>query len=620
MNHGLGECTRCGIGLNCSWLELSQANPQGLTTAEESLLTPVVLRGFIADIVGSSTRFEKFSVWKCHAKACVGGNAIERGGKCAAGREGTACGRCKTRHREVERYGECKRCAREDASNILASAVFVAGFLLLGALLVVHRAAVTDTVQGNWENGQAIRAAAKILFRYFVQLSIVSDFDIAWPALNLQLLTWPKFLRLDVFHLVDARCLFDPSLHNTMWIHWIMPVGVAALTFLAGGLNNSLALLSKAFSRISGAALLELLGGLYGIFIGTIVKQCFLPFECVRHPNGKLSVAARPDVLCYEGQHLALVPIAALFVGVYVLLYFSFVVYVSRQVPTWTRSEATEMRFGFVYADFRSGSYWWGPAVVLKELLCAGTVAFSPGDGGNQIVLMTFFTTAYLMSTLYFQPYPDIFQNYLDGLVHAGVIVQTVFSLNFAVQEGSQASSGDDFCTDFCTSLHISHDFCHSCASLWLLALQLTFTVLPGVLTLVIVLKTVSGRFARQFSDKREEVDRFLQDARSNAPDRGWDFMKESLMKYKFDEVEMSAMHETVSALAVRYDGDSGIRRRVGTVVGRRTLVAEEERADSVAPARELRPLGVHRDRSQGHDTTEEVVAERESLSPTIGL
>ena len=82
----------------------------------------------------------------------------------------------------------------------------------------------------------------------------------------------------------------------------------------------------------------------------------------------------------------------------------------------------------------------------------------------------------------------------------------------------------------------------------------------------------------------------------------------------------MSAMHETVSALAVRYDGDSGIRRRVGTVVGRRTLVAEEERADSVAPACELRPLGEHRDRSQGQDTTEEVVAERESLSPTIRL
>ena len=42
-----------------------------------------------------------------------------------------------------------------------------------------------------------ISAAGKILFRYFVLLSILGDYAIEWPALNLQLFQWPKFLRLD---------------------------------------------------------------------------------------------------------------------------------------------------------------------------------------------------------------------------------------------------------------------------------------------------------------------------------------------------------------------------------------------------------------------------------------
>jgi hypothetical protein len=250
-----------------------------------------------------------------------------------------------------------------------------------------------------------------------------------------------------------------------MWIHWLTPVGCTALTLLAAKLNNSLALRVKAIKPISGAALREVIGSVYGIFIGTIVKQCVLPFECVKHPNSKYSLAAMPDVQCWVGAQKALRPIAALFLGVYVLLYLCFVVYVSRQVPTWTQSEETKTQFRFVYADFRSGSFWWAPVIVVKELLCALTVAIFPGDGGNQIVFMTFATIAYFASTLYFQPYPSDFENYLDGLTHAGVIVQTVFSLNFNVQGAGEASSGDDLCTS---------TFGHSCASVWLLALQLT--------------------------------------------------------------------------------------------------------------------------------------------------
>ena len=90
-----------------------------------------------------------------------------------------------------------------------------------------------------------------------------------------------------------------------------------------------------------------------------------------------------------------------------------------------------------------------------------------------------------------------------------------------------------------------------------------------------------------------------MQDMQSKAPHQGWDLIKDALANYKFDEVEVSATHETVSALVVRYDADSGIRRRSGSIVGPRTIIANEERAESSAIARERRDSGGNKAPSQ---------------------
>jgi hypothetical protein len=381
MNHSRGECATCGVGLSCAWLELeqSQANPQGLSAAEESLLTPVALPGFIADFLyGSSELFAGFSVWRCPGEeACPGGTGNARGGECAAGREGIACGRCITGYREVSQFGECEKCPNEGAVRSIVTVVgmFIA---LLCALLYLVTCAAKEMAKGasvkdTKEKVQGFRAASKTLFRYSVQLSIVSDFDIRWPPLNRWLFAWPKILRLDVFHIIDVRCLFNKTLTRTMCVYWMMPVGAAALTFFAATLNNKLSSvrLSKRFIPLSRHGVLEILGALYSIFIGSIVKQCLLPFECVKHPNGRYTLAAMPDVECSFGEQAVIWPIGTFFLSVYVLFYFGFVMYVSKKVPQWTQKTKTAKQFQFVHADFRSGCFWWGPVVLTRDLLSA---------------------------------------------------------------------------------------------------------------------------------------------------------------------------------------------------------------------------------------------------------
>jgi hypothetical protein len=155
--------------------------------------------------------------------------------------------------------------------------------------------------------------AFKIIFRYFAQFSIISDFDVNWPWLNRWLFSWPKVLRLDIFQFVDVRCLFDMNLWRKMCIYWIMPVAAANLIIFTAWLNNLLASASKKFTVLDYSGIIEFLGMVYGLFVCTIVKNVLVMFECVKHPNGRLTLAAMPDVECYVGEHRELMPVGVFF-------------------------------------------------------------------------------------------------------------------------------------------------------------------------------------------------------------------------------------------------------------------------------------------------------------------
>ena len=52
----------------------------------------------------------------------------------------------------------------------------------------------SDLAKG--ESGfKAVKTAAKIIVRYFVQIAIIGEFAVAWPSLNLFMFQWPDFLR-----------------------------------------------------------------------------------------------------------------------------------------------------------------------------------------------------------------------------------------------------------------------------------------------------------------------------------------------------------------------------------------------------------------------------------------
>jgi hypothetical protein len=442
-----------------------------------------------------------YHVWQCKsAETCPGGSLdhTDRGGGCAEGREGVGCGRCKPGHKEVgERFGECVSCPEEgsdDDTRYTVSAVMFVVFCI--ALALVARAAKSEKFSEHAENTEFVESvgtSALIIFRYAVQVSIISDFDVKWPKINLHLFTWPKFffVRLDLFHIVDLGCLARWTLARKMFVRWALPLMVAAVLLAAGVVNNMLSCSKKScFERLTHLRpLYELLGRFYGMFFGAIVKQNLVLFECVKNPNGLFTLAEMPDVVCQGPEHYAVYYIGLIIFALYVGVYMILAVCVSTTASS--KIMKGKKKFQFIYRPFRTDRYTWAPVVILKELLCASTIALFPGNGGSQIVLMSLVCSVYSITCAYYKPYPVSFENNLDTVVHAGIVVQTVFSLNF-LQANLDAAGlmrdGIEEVEDTCNVATLLTKACPTHAK-WLALLQVTFVVVPGLFCLGILLK-----------------------------------------------------------------------------------------------------------------------------------
>ena len=122
-----------------------------------------------------------------------------------------------------------------------------------------------------------------------------------------------------------------------------------------------------------------------------------------------------------------------------------------------------------------------------------------------------------------------------------------------------------------------------------------------------------------------ELVNKLLESMQSKTPCPAWvDGMQEALKQYKFDEVEVSSLHEAVSALAVRYDGAgavaSGIRRRAGSVAGLRPTYVKGQGAKSLSSEFESLESRELQDEAPDQDTTECGDAPTLSFDPHVPI
>ena len=251
------------------------------------------------------------------------------------------------------------------------------------ALFAVYRVSASEELASNMADLSMVFMALKVVLRYLMNLSLYGDFEIPWPDINLLFFSWPKLLRFDFFELFELSCIADLNLLGVMALHWAFPVFLIVVLACAGLLNNILARVTTRWQHASWTSVLQLAGIAYSTSMTSIVKLCLLPLECVEHPTffslidqensnttTSFTLVGMPSVECFHGEQKILTPVAYFFLVFYVAFYLALMAYVCYQVPTdgWLTTPCK-----FMYNDFRSAVYWWGPVQVAKEALRAFT-------------------------------------------------------------------------------------------------------------------------------------------------------------------------------------------------------------------------------------------------------
>jgi len=220
------------------------------------------------------------------------------------------------------------------------------------------------------------------------------------------------------------------------------------------------------------------------------------------------------------------------FLLLYVAAYLVFIIYVCYRV----RSGAAIATFKFVYADFRGATYWFGPVIVLKDVLCAAVVSLFPGSGSDQILFTALVVTVYLSLTGYYKPFPTKALNHLDVIASSCTVFQIVYGLSFTdkLDEETRAT-----------------------ASSWLLLIQVISLGVPAALLTVLLLETFSPRVAAKLPDMRKATAERLKLLKERGDQSThWAWLEDVLRSYKIDDVELAELRGTMETIAARTDED----------------------------------------------------------------
>jgi len=265
-NNSHRPCHQCPVGMDCA-----EGNGE-----------PVLLKGFWAAEQDSDER--DYSVFLCRdTKQCPGGIA----GTCASGREGIGCANCKPAHQADSTTGSCDECGATSTLPILLICVLcIVGFVAMAmyAKVDVSRIKLNTLAVGICMGQTAVAVQALGVFK-------VLEVDWVQPIRGFLNIVSVISFDLDVLHI---SCMFPDSnvLGKYVLKVFIFPTGIAILCLI-------FFIMKTVFKqKVNLDHIVNSVGLLFLVLFLTLAMLSLNPFHCVSSPNGTMSLASNPSVIC----------------------------------------------------------------------------------------------------------------------------------------------------------------------------------------------------------------------------------------------------------------------------------------------------------------------------------
>jgi hypothetical protein len=320
---------------------------------------------------------------------CIPSNACEASGfsltaNCTAGYTGSTCGSCLsgTHYRQGL---VCKGCP---------SSVFKwigAVVLILVVVYVVERALSKPSA--------SLPADVTIALGGVQLLALLPSISSNWPKVLSGLLNTLALTNLDI-DLFAPECSVPMTFWDKYLIKMFSPlifiavVIVVMLTKLVWAkIFKTSAAFSTKFASLKNRVISLFITGISSLYI-LLTSGALSPFVCTKNLNGTFSLTRSPNISCYEGEWMNMLPLIVIFLLIYVIIFPISIIGLLLFNRSQLRSQDFTQRYGHLVRDYRISYCFWEIVVLLRRVSTSAFVQFVSSKYDN------FGTTFFAVFTL----------------------------------------------------------------------------------------------------------------------------------------------------------------------------------------------------------------------------
>eukprot|EP00930_Biecheleria_cincta_P028573 TRINITY_DN19944_c0_g2_i1.p1 TRINITY_DN19944_c0_g2~~TRINITY_DN19944_c0_g2_i1.p1 ORF type:complete len:1742 (-),score=234.93 TRINITY_DN19944_c0_g2_i1:108-5333(-) len=393
---GSSECVSCGLVLPGSSGQQGARSSEECICSEgmfmkpgkgcESCLTgmlcpggnsmPLQEKGAYAQIIDEGNR--EFSVYYCrNINECPQGPPQT----CAEGRDAgdIACNNCKVNFHKAAK-GECEECSELDKMPFL---FILAGVFGLGAVMTVVMK--VDMSKQRLSSLTVIMTGGQLITA-LQALGAVSQLAIDWQEPVRTFMELLALLTLD-FDVANMSCLVQ---ENSPVAKFAMQL--VTYPFLLATLTTGFFLSKLTKSPVTLDSFWNLNGSILFVLFISMTLAMLGPLQCLENPNGLMSVAENPGIVCWRSsEHAVLSGLSILGIVIYPVAILAWAGWTTLQYPSRIASGSGLMlnvRYRFLFGRFRPEHYYFGLLYLVRNMVIALVPVVFANTTTLQIVAM----------------------------------------------------------------------------------------------------------------------------------------------------------------------------------------------------------------------------------------
>mmetsp|Transcript_51137 Transcript_51137/g.131895 ORF Transcript_51137/g.131895 Transcript_51137/m.131895 type:complete len:754 (+) Transcript_51137:206-2467(+) len=253
-------------------------------------------------------------------------------------------------------------------------------------------------------------------------LTVLSVLTVTWVE---PIRSFIKFVSIMSFRieLLNISCIMSSSNVVGMFFFKLLIFPMAASTLVGIFL-----LQVKVFKiNIPVNNMLNSLGLIFLVLYMTLTLVSITPFQCLNSPNGTMSMASDPSVICGgNGDYIGLAILGAIGMSVYSVAFFAWISWVTYQYPKMVAAgKGFEImsRYRFLFQRFEVDRFYYAPLYLLRSFLLALIPVVFANYGHRQVLFFCGVMIFFGMLQAYLQPWRGTLPNIMDMMVSSLMVL-----------------------------------------------------------------------------------------------------------------------------------------------------------------------------------------------------